>query len=301
MWFAAVCSLMWRMRPISRFERPRASSTRISSSRALSPSGSVGDRVDPCAELVDPREKRRHPDRPREPDCDAELGPRALAVAVPVAREQHPPVLVGGVRQPGTRAEPRVEGEGRLEVLLRALPLPEDGRVHPEVAVGGAVAGDEVPDHRVRARVRQELAIEGLRERLVAEHGACVGEVHERRDPQRRPQRADPVPDQPAELAARVVDHAELREDGDEAWPPRAVARRAAEEADDRRDLREPTLLAPDAEHLDAVRARRVPRGEEPSPLVRSHRRALGRDEVAVAELERGAVVLRRRGGGTAR
>ena len=174
------------------------------------------------------------------------------------------PYSCGGVRQPRTRAEPRVEGEGRLEVLLRALPLPEDGRVHPEVAVGGAVAGDEVPDHRVRARVRQQLAIEGLRERLVAEHGARVGEVHERRDPQRRPQRADPVPDQPAELAARVVDHAELGEHGDEAGPPGAVARGAAEEADDRRDLREPTLLAPDAEHLDAVRARRVPRGEEP-------------------------------------
>ena len=99
-----------------------------------------------------------------------------------------------------------------------------------------------------------ELAIEGLREHLVAEHGACVGEVHERRDPQRRPQRADPVAEQPAELAARVVDHPELREDGDEARPPGAVARGAAEEPDDGRELGQPTLLAPDAEHLDAVR-----------------------------------------------
>ncbi len=71
-----------------------------------------------------------------------------------------------------------------------------------------------------------------------------------------------------------------------------AAALAAGEHPDHRRELREPALLAADAEHLDPVDARRVAAGEQPAPLVRALGHRLGVVQPALAERDRRAAVL---------
>ena len=103
----------------------------------------------------------------------------------------------------------------------RALRLTEHRREHAEVPVRGPVAGDEVPDHHVRARERLELRIQELGRDFVAERRARVGEVRERREPERLAVAIDPLVDDPVELPLRLGFHSQLGEQGNETGAPR--------------------------------------------------------------------------------
>ena len=106
MWFAAVCSLMWRTRPISRFERPaRQLDEDLDLPRAEAVRQRRG-RLDVRPELGGPAGERRQPDRLREPEREPELAARVRPVVARVPREQHPRVPERGVREPRPRAEP---------------------------------------------------------------------------------------------------------------------------------------------------------------------------------------------------
>src|SRR4051812_17297937 len=151
---------------------------------------------------------------------------------------------------------------------LRALPLAECRREHPEVAIRGAVAGDEVPDHDVRPRMRLELRIDELRCALVAERRTRVSEVRERRKPKRFTKRVQALSRDSLEMLARLALHPQVDEQADQAGPPGSFARSPGEDSQHRRDLAQATLLAPDAEHLDPVGPPGIPAGEQPAPIV---------------------------------
>ena len=98
-----------------------------------------------CAETVGQCPRRLHvgaelggtaseagkPDRLREPERETELSLRMRAVVAGVPCKEHARVVVGGVGEPGTRAEPGVERECGMEVFLRALPVAEHSGRHP--------------------------------------------------------------------------------------------------------------------------------------------------------------------------
>ena len=84
-------------------------------------------------------------------------------------------------------------------------------REHPEVAIGGAVARDGVPDHHAAPGMRQELGVDQPRHLGVADDRAHIGEVRERRQPERRAQRVEAVGADAVELGARLLEHPQLR------------------------------------------------------------------------------------------
>src|SRR5262249_55312245 len=151
---------------------------------------------------------------------------------------------------------------------------------------------DEVTDHDVAPRIRLELVEHDLGRLRILESSARVREVRKRRKPERRPQLVETVRRDPAKLTARLVLHAPLREHHYETGPPRPVAGGRGEEAHRGSELCEPALLPPNAEHLDAVHARGVATREESAQIRRPRRRRLRPRELAVAECERGRVVL---------
>ena len=148
-------------------------------------------------------------------------------------------------------------------------------------------------DHHVRARQRLELGVDDRRHLPMAERGAGVGEVGERRDPQRLAEAVEALRGDPRELGLGLLVHPELDQQRDQPRPPRPVlVALAGEHPDDRRELGQPALLAHDAEHLDPVHAGGVAPGEQPAPLVRAPLARLGLLEAPVAERDRRAVVL---------
>ena len=133
--------------PISRLLRPRAISARICTSRGDRPSGGPRRRGGPSARIRPSSSACRSARRAPPPRPAA---PRPIAV-VAAAREQEAPVLVGGVGEPGRRAHPPVELHRALEVRRGPVGLAQRRGKHAQVPVGGAVAGDQVADHHVRA------------------------------------------------------------------------------------------------------------------------------------------------------
>src|SRR5215213_3782676 len=90
------------------------------------------------------------------------------------------------------------------------------------------------------------------------------------------------------ELTSRVLVHAELGEQSYEAGTPRARATVSrAHDAHEGRELGQPSLLAPDGEHLDAVDGRAVPAGEHRLRVKRARRPRLRLVEVSPAEGQR--------------
>ena len=77
-------------------------------------------------------------------------------------------------------------------MLLRTVPFAERRREHAEVAVGGAVARDEVADHHGRARERLELRVDERGDGVVPQRSAGVGEVGQRAEPQRLAEVVEP-------------------------------------------------------------------------------------------------------------
>ena len=109
-------------------------------------------------------------------------------------------------------------------------------------------------DHHVRARQRLQLRVDDRRHLLVADRGAGVGQIGERRQPQRRPKAIDALGGKARQLPPRLPLHAQLGQDGDEPGTPRPLpVDLAGEDPDRRRHLGQPPLLAANAEHLDAV------------------------------------------------
>ena len=215
---------------------------------------------------------------------------RVFAVAVGA---QQPPVLVSRVGDPRARAHAAVELQRVLEVVARALAVAERGGEHAEVAIGGAVAGDEVADHHVRAGQRLQLAVDQRGDGLVAGDRARVGQVGQRGQPQRERYGSSPSAAIRCELAAAPRAACRARPAGRRA--PAATASRpgaGGEHPDHRRQLGQAPLLALDAEHLDPVRARRVAAGQQLAPLLGAQRPLLGLGEPAAGERERGAVLL---------
>ncbi len=182
-WLAAVCSLINSAAPISRLLRPRATRRRISTSRDERPSGSASGAAGGSGPI-----ERMRASSARRPMASAIVaaslssGDGARGVA---AREPRAGVLVERVAEPRQHPGAPVEHGGVQEVRLGALPLAERRGEHAEVAVGRAVAGDEVADHHVRAGQRLELRVDERRGLRVAQRGAGVGQVGERRQPQR--------------------------------------------------------------------------------------------------------------------
>ena len=136
------------------------------------------------------------------------------------AGPEQPPVLVRGVGDPRVRARLAVERQRRLEVAGGQRPVTERRGEHPQVAVGGAVAGHGVPDHHAAPGVRQKLVVDQPRHLGIADDRAHVGQVRERRQPERRAQRVEPVCADPVELGARLLQHPQLGHQGGEARPP---------------------------------------------------------------------------------
>ena len=189
-WLAAVCSLIESVAPSRRLLRPRATSSRICASRGDSPSGSCERRA-----RAGPPRSRIRLSSVGWPMRSASVAASPSSRSAPSRRRarQEPAVLERGVRVPRDGPHLAIELERALEVAHGVAVLAERGGEHPEVAVGGAVAGDHVADHHVAARERLQLGIDERRHRLVAERRARVREVDERADPQRRAQRIEPV------------------------------------------------------------------------------------------------------------
>ena len=140
--------------------------------------------------------------------------------------------------------------------------------------------------------VRQELRVDQLGHAGVADGRADVGQVGERRQPERRAQRVEPLGADPVELGAGLTDHPELGHERGEPGPPCRRAVRDGERPDRRRQLGEPALLAADAEHLDAVDARRVAPAEQAAPLPGSLGGGLRLAQAPVAQRDRGRILL---------
>ena len=117
-------------------------------------------------------------------DSVAEQRSCVCPISSRAARQQHARVLDHRVCEPGSRAETLVEGKRCLEMLLGTRPLAERCREHAEVAVGGALAGDEVADLDVLASVWRELRVDRCRRLGVTKGGAGVGQIGERPEPE---------------------------------------------------------------------------------------------------------------------
>ena len=146
-WFAAVCSLMNSAVPISRFERPRATSRRTSSSRAERPSGS--GELDTGASARARASSVGHPDSSRRGARPRRAALRAIGVSV--ERAACAAVLVGGMGEPRVAPICLLRCSAASKWLGRAVGVAKRRGEHSEIAVGGAVAGDAVTDHDVPA------------------------------------------------------------------------------------------------------------------------------------------------------
>ena len=125
---------------------------------------------------------------------------------------------------------------------------------HAEVAVGGAVAGDDVADHRrsrpraARARGRAARPSPRRRAPRTRRSGTSARRATATRGTRRAPRR------RPARARARAsVSMPELGEQRREPRPPGPPAPLAGQQPDHGRELGQPALLAADAEHLDPV------------------------------------------------
>ena len=150
-----------------------------------------------------------------------------------------------------------------------------------------------MPDHHVRPGERLERRVDEFRDRPWPT--ALAASVRYVSDPSHSASRSAsrPVAPHPVELARAASVHVELGEHRRQARSPRAgVALGAGEHADDRRELREPALLAPDAEHLHAVDARGVAPEEQLAHSCERVGGVLGIREPALEQRERGAEVL---------
>ena len=177
--------------------------------------------------------------------------------------------------EPHRHAGRAVEPQRRLEVDLRLAVVAEQGGQLAEVAVDGAVGGEQVADLDDEAAPPDQLLVHGCRALAVADRAAGVGEVGQRPEPQRVARHGgEPVGVQDVELGGGLVVQAELGVHHGQRRPPRRPGTpEAGDRLDDRAGLVEAALLAPDAEQLHAVAARRVVRQRRASAR-RPRRRA---------------------------
>ena len=123
-------------------------------------------------------------------------------------------------------------------MLLGPPPLAERRGEHAEVAIGSAVALDQVADHHVLAREGLELRIDERRDGLVAERRGGVGQIGERGEPDRLAEGVEPLGGDPRELPPSLLLHAELGQHRDHARAATGRAPRlAGQHPDHRREL----------------------------------------------------------------
>jgi hypothetical protein len=126
-----------------------------------------------------------------------------------------------------------------------------------------------VADHHVCAFEPLELRVDQRCRGLVAERRARVGEVRERREPERLVEPIEPVGGDPFQLPPRFRFHAELDEQRNETGSPGSLAAPVARENPDHRSkLGQASLLAADAERLDPEDPRGVPPRQQVVPFV---------------------------------
>src|SRR5262249_60866580 len=117
-------------------------------------------------------------------------------------------------------------------------------------------------------RERPPRGVDEGRSPDVAHGSRSVRQVGEGAQPERLAIHVEALGPDALELPPGLVGHAQLGEKRSKPRTPRAPGRVAGDEqTDNRRELAQPALLAPDAEHLDAVDAGRVAADEEPAPL----------------------------------
>ena len=230
MWFATVWPLMNSSAPISRLLRPVATSRRTSTSRDDSSSGSGARRA---ASPPSSRARAEHHGQAGALGERRGVGQqrgRALRRRRRGRGPERPAVGEERVGDPRRRVHPPVERERVLEVVGGEVVLAQRRGEQPEVAVGRAVAHDAVADRDVAAGERRELRVEQRGELGVAHRGARIGEVGERRQPERRAQPVEALAPDVLELAPRLGLEAELREERGQTGAPGAARGVAADE-----------------------------------------------------------------------
>ena len=227
-WLAAVCSLIDSRLPSCRLLSPSATSLRIWASRGESPSGSAaaGGRAErPDAGSSAGIPIRRPARRPRR------------AAARPASRSRPARAGSARTRRPCARARcrrpcARLSSSARSKCASARVVLAEhrrracrgSGRPRRSRRRGGRSSRCCPRTARARGRrARRSSSSPSAR--------GGVGEVDERGEPERGAERVEPVGDEPAQLAPRLVLHAQLGEHGDEPRPPRAAALRVGRRA----------------------------------------------------------------------
>ena len=156
-----------RLRRSARLLKPRATRPRIWASRGESPSGRpAGGAGDPSARIR--ASSAGMPIRSASAGRLAEQRLGAGAVSARRASRKRPYSYAVCASQVGAPMR-RLSSSARSKCSWRAPGLAERGGEHAQVAVGGAVTGDEVADHHVRAAERLELGVHQRRHALVAE------------------------------------------------------------------------------------------------------------------------------------
>ena len=292
-WLAAVCSLIDSELPTCRLLKPlgdEAEDLRLARREAVRQPRRRRRR----AERADAAQQRGHPDALGERRGLARAAPRPGR-----ARRRDARAASARTRTRCARARSRRPCGGssaiaRSKCALGAVGVAERRREHAEEAVGGAVAGDEVADHR-RSRRRTARArgtASPPRPRRRAPRTRRSGRRAIRARATRGTGRARPASSARARAARRPPCPARR------AGPPARAATgpcapgSSASSRIDRRQLGEPALLAAQAEHLDPVDARGVAPGQQLPHSSRAPRRRLGLGEPPVAQRDRGAVVL---------
>src|SRR5262245_9418702 len=152
-----------------------------------------------------------------------------------------------------------------------------------EVATGRAIADRRNPRYHRQIAIGLQQSIKGLRARLVAEEGAYLGEIGQRRASLGIVRKSEPCGCQRVEDPLRGFFVTEIARDQGETRPPGRLVRVFVEQPlDDWRHFRQPPLLAADGEHLHAVDALEMLALAAPAHLMRLLGKPFGTDKVTV-------------------